>query len=360
MTNSAAATEAMESNTNTNEKNDHTHTKKNRNDTLPNLAEKCNDDRPRRTVEPGNNISSSSATTRSRRYHGKLCHASQRRKRSFGWKTWSLPLQTPSKAPLARSVPAITTTASTSTTGSTAPRASSLAVLVLVLWQEGILAEFVPKLVLEVWGGAGAIWGFSEACGLRRPSTQWFWRPVALSLGFVFFLRFLQQVQRAIKTQTRNLPQQQQQQQEALQSALYDLDLGVSTSPTGLTMMMNMDCVDCGTKPPPLDNQGLVPATKNENEAPSTCTTTYCGSMGGDSASSSTTGGGGDGDGAYPSYNHTGPQVRPMSTLRFDHPEDSLLSQRDCRKKKKTNGGNSNGSVQEQEQCLPTRPKQPQ
>mmetsp|Transcript_48 Transcript_48/g.57 ORF Transcript_48/g.57 Transcript_48/m.57 type:complete len:111 (+) Transcript_48:185-517(+) len=54
---------------------------------------------------------------------------------------------------------------------------------------------FSAKMVLEVFGGAGAIWGFSEAVGLRHPSTIWFWRPCALIIGAVFFVRWMMQIQ---------------------------------------------------------------------------------------------------------------------------------------------------------------------
>jgi hypothetical protein len=50
---------------------------------------------------------------------------------------------------------------------------------------------FTARIVLEVMGGAGAIWGFSEVCTLRRPETQELWRLIALTVGFIFFLRFL-------------------------------------------------------------------------------------------------------------------------------------------------------------------------
>ncbi len=53
---------------------------------------------------------------------------------------------------------------------------------------------FGAKLVLEVFGGAGAIWGFSEAIGLRVPSTVWFWRPCALTVGVIFLSRWVDQV----------------------------------------------------------------------------------------------------------------------------------------------------------------------
>ena len=53
---------------------------------------------------------------------------------------------------------------------------------------------FAAKLVLEVFGGAGAIWGFSEAVGLRTPFTVWFWRPTALTVGAIFFVRWILQI----------------------------------------------------------------------------------------------------------------------------------------------------------------------
>mmetsp|Transcript_12948 Transcript_12948/g.16916 ORF Transcript_12948/g.16916 Transcript_12948/m.16916 type:complete len:113 (-) Transcript_12948:196-534(-) len=53
---------------------------------------------------------------------------------------------------------------------------------------------FLPRLVLEVFGGGGAIWGFSEAIGFRTPETVYFWRPAALTVGAIFFVRWLNQI----------------------------------------------------------------------------------------------------------------------------------------------------------------------
>jgi hypothetical protein len=58
-----------------------------------------------------------------------------------------------------------------------------------------LLQIFSARLVLEVFGGAGAIWGFSEAIGLRTPETVWFWRPCALIVGVIFFVRWCMQIQ---------------------------------------------------------------------------------------------------------------------------------------------------------------------
>ena len=58
---------------------------------------------------------------------------------------------------------------------------------------------YIAKLNLEVFGGAGAVWGFSEAVGLRTPDTVWFWRPASLIVGGIFLLRWIWQFYHAIQ-----------------------------------------------------------------------------------------------------------------------------------------------------------------
>mmetsp|Transcript_2113 Transcript_2113/g.4040 ORF Transcript_2113/g.4040 Transcript_2113/m.4040 type:complete len:117 (+) Transcript_2113:774-1124(+) len=53
------------------------------------------------------------------------------------------------------------------------------------------LQIYISKLILEVFGSAGAIWGFSEVIGLRVSSTVWFWRPCAFCVGVIFFGRWV-------------------------------------------------------------------------------------------------------------------------------------------------------------------------
>lgn len=53
-----------------------------------------------------------------------------------------------------------------------------------------LLSEFSSKLILHVFGSGGAIWGFSEALNLRTPSTIYFWRPTAILVSTVFFIRW--------------------------------------------------------------------------------------------------------------------------------------------------------------------------
>lgn len=60
------------------------------------------------------------------------------------------------------------------------------------------------KFILDVIGSAGAVWGFSEVVGLRTEGTVWFWRPVALLVGVVFLIRWMNQVQGSIKHRCRS------------------------------------------------------------------------------------------------------------------------------------------------------------
>lgn len=53
---------------------------------------------------------------------------------------------------------------------------------------------FSARFILEVWGGGGAIWGFSEALTLRKTNNLYFWRPAAGLVGGLFFVRMLLQM----------------------------------------------------------------------------------------------------------------------------------------------------------------------
>jgi hypothetical protein len=64
-----------------------------------------------------------------------------------------------------------------------------------------LLQIFCVRLVLEVFGSAGAIWGLSEAVGLRSSQSAWFWRPVALSVGMIFLVRWIGQIQDYIQSE---------------------------------------------------------------------------------------------------------------------------------------------------------------
>eukprot|EP00536_Pseudo-nitzschia_multiseries_P000258 jgi/Psemu1/576/gm1.576_g len=55
--------------------------------------------------------------------------------------------------------------------------------------------DFGAKLVLEVFGAGGAVWGFSEVCGLRTESlaSRTLWRILALATTVVFGVRWVRQ-----------------------------------------------------------------------------------------------------------------------------------------------------------------------
>lgn len=60
----------------------------------------------------------------------------------------------------------------------------------IIRWYRVLIARFI----LDVLGGAGAIWGSSEALGARTINMLSFWRPVAIFIGVVFFFRWLWQL----------------------------------------------------------------------------------------------------------------------------------------------------------------------
>ena len=47
------------------------------------------------------------------------------------------------------------------------------------------------KLILEVFGASGAVWGFAEVLTLRDEDTVEFWRWVCLIVALLFFIRYL-------------------------------------------------------------------------------------------------------------------------------------------------------------------------
>ncbi|CAB9501808.1 expressed unknown protein [Seminavis robusta] len=67
-----------------------------------------------------------------------------------------------------------------------------------------LIPTFTAKLVLEVFGAAGAIWGFSEALGIRTEDTVGFWRPAALFVGFLFGIRWIVQMVDACSSLNNN------------------------------------------------------------------------------------------------------------------------------------------------------------
>jgi hypothetical protein len=65
-----------------------------------------------------------------------------------------------------------------------------------------LVPTFAAKWVLEVFGSGGAIWGFSDVCGLRHASNHWFWRPVAMTVACLFAMRWFVQLMDALDDDT--------------------------------------------------------------------------------------------------------------------------------------------------------------
>ena len=56
---------------------------------------------------------------------------------------------------------------------------------------EIFIYESAVKLILEVFGAAGAVWGASEVVTLRNKDTQEEWRYISLGIGILFFIRYI-------------------------------------------------------------------------------------------------------------------------------------------------------------------------
>ena len=63
--------------------------------------------------------------------------------------------------------------------------------------------QFSVKFVLQVLGAGGAIWGSSEAIGLRNDANRWFFQWLACLVGFVFLVRWVVQLHRACRMLAR-------------------------------------------------------------------------------------------------------------------------------------------------------------
>ena len=53
-----------------------------------------------------------------------------------------------------------------------------------------ILYLSIVKLILEVFGASGAVWGFAEVLTLRNSETIEFWRWICVAVAIVFFIRY--------------------------------------------------------------------------------------------------------------------------------------------------------------------------
>ncbi len=60
-----------------------------------------------------------------------------------------------------------------------------------LVWSTFAFWALVLRLVLEVIGGAGAIWGGSEVFGLRSDHNKEIWRWFSIGVGILCFLRFV-------------------------------------------------------------------------------------------------------------------------------------------------------------------------
>ncbi|KAL7527773.1 hypothetical protein ACHAXR_004365 [Thalassiosira sp. AJA248-18] len=91
----------------------------------------------------------------------------------------------------------------------------------LLRWFEAL----VVKLILEVFGAVGAVWGFSEIVTLRNPETNRIWRPIALAIGVIFFGRWILHLINFTKSERESVPAKSQVQVDLFPQEVEDLEI---------------------------------------------------------------------------------------------------------------------------------------
>jgi hypothetical protein len=81
-----------------------------------------------------------------------------------------------------------------------------------------LIQTFAVRFVLEVFGGAGAIWGCSEAVGLRNAANASVWRLIACVVGTIFFGRWLVQLHNFLRQSSSRIHQDELQDQDETNS----------------------------------------------------------------------------------------------------------------------------------------------
>ena len=102
---------------------------------------------------------------------------------------------------------------------------------------------FIVKLILEVFGAVGAVWGFTEIVRLRVPDTNRIWRPISLAVGAIFLLRWiLHMIEMKRETPTSQMQVEDTLSQEVEDlDILSDLELKESSSTDALTALPSME-----------------------------------------------------------------------------------------------------------------------
>lgn len=86
-----------------------------------------------------------------------------------------------------------------------------------------LLQIFSARFVTEVMGGAGAVWSFFEALGVRNDTNSIsFWKPLALWTGFIFFCRWVFQIQAFIQESRERTEAEKQQDKGGPGPLMYD------------------------------------------------------------------------------------------------------------------------------------------
>eukprot|EP00584_Thalassiosira_punctigera_P012466 CAMPEP_0172570336 /NCGR_PEP_ID=MMETSP1067-20121228/127197_1 /TAXON_ID=265564 ORGANISM="Thalassiosira punctigera, Strain Tpunct2005C2" /NCGR_SAMPLE_ID=MMETSP1067 /ASSEMBLY_ACC=CAM_ASM_000444 /LENGTH=256 /DNA_ID=CAMNT_0013362405 /DNA_START=188 /DNA_END=958 /DNA_ORIENTATION=- len=83
----------------------------------------------------------------------------------------------------------------------------------------------IVKLILEVAGAVGAVWGCSEILTLRNSETNKIWRPIAVVVGAIFLVRWSHQLMNFVGSERKIASRQLLQVDEARSDEVEDLSI---------------------------------------------------------------------------------------------------------------------------------------
>lgn len=85
-----------------------------------------------------------------------------------------------------------------------------------------LLQIFSARMVSDVFGSGGAIWSFSQAAGVRNPDNSLdFWKPISLSVGFIFLFRWIYQIVCFVQQSKEQTEEKQQSSKGVLGQLMY-------------------------------------------------------------------------------------------------------------------------------------------
>lgn len=139
----------------------------------------------------------------------------------------------------------------------------SSAQMTILRWYEVL----VVMLILEVFGAAGAVWGFSEIVTLRNPETNQHWRSIALAVGVIFLARWMFHLFNFVKSERGSDPAKMPVREETTQYD--DVEYGGDLQ---LQDTSDMESFDASIEMTNSNEEGCTPFAHDEPASPAPTT----------------------------------------------------------------------------------------